>query len=798
MSINLWKNWSTVQEFRFPDGANPGGLSQLTKRQLARKFQLAGVDIAANATKKALVQLATERAATEDLRRRQARAREGVLDPVVWCRDPLDLRMPLAITSVTVDQLRKKLTGFEVPIPPLSRTKRELWALLEAHVASRSPVMESGDAAEEEVVEMSPPSFFGMAAATTETDAAARDTNELLPRVRSAENAFGPVDADAGAAAHFMANRQRLPTPFDRLREELAAAAALKRRMQEGATAYSANPPPTEDFSVLVAGSLHIRPAMEGECILTTLHEADVDSLSVDALTRQDAPLPVVLYRVASGRAHLVGELGAAYDVVADSVAVADLPASIPWTTAARTDHDTTDGPVVLIMDLQLAEQLFYGSRLGSDGAGTYFDGGPGGSGPATAISSPATAIHSAPSSVGSAAAAPKVLLDHLAGKAYEVLKTDSMSYEKLQASAVFRRVMGDDRVRILVQTAGSYYSLVSFPVVFEALRTRGELERVAANAHPVAMPNSLPGLECYRLVRDLPLMRSATILGKLFSVGWAQPEGAPGLDYMHPEVISLTTVSSPGRSVETKLGMAEALLHLEQVLVFLGGTAYSNLCAGVVRSLSTGHLSLEKFEINYVRYSIERVLHRAFLELRTLTSADYAQASAGRIDLNNTPGVAAHLATLLDSLDSAADYGVSELGALSSKFFMNMILRRADNSSSGPRRASDGVMGPPAAAASQTRRASFGVNPAVICCPYYLAGYLKVKGRNGAAMVCRSGEADCKYKHFGGLDSMTKPALHDLVSGIATAPHPVRPHHKLVQEGLLSRLSAAIDERQK
>jgi hypothetical protein len=120
-----------------------------------------------------------------------------------------------------------------------------------------------------------------------------------------------------------------------------------------------------------------------------------------------------------------------------------------------------------------------------------------------------------------------------------------------------------------------------------------------------------------------------------LLTEGWAVTHHSNGAMTYVGSVSLCTFASNPAEfstrtikkdSFGDKAFLVEVLKNLENYLVFIFGMIYDGVCKEIIESLQFGAWSLPTWDLAYTRYSMEKILFKTFLEVKSVSRASYVR----------------------------------------------------------------------------------------------------------------------------------------------------------------------------
>lgn len=144
---------------------------------------------------------------------------------------------------------------------------------------------------------------------------------------------------------------------------------------------------------------------------------------------------------------------------------------------------------------------------------------------------------------------------------------------------------------------------------------------------------NGLENTKRYNVLKRLPQLVNVKIYRLLLTEGWAVTHQSNGA-MTYAGSVSLSTFASDPSEFSTrtvkkdsfgdKVFLVEVMKNLENYLVFIFGMIYDGICKEIMESLQFGTWSQQNWDLAYIRYSMEKVLFKTFLEVKSASRDSY------------------------------------------------------------------------------------------------------------------------------------------------------------------------------
>lgn len=179
---------------------------------------------------------------------------------------------------------------------------------------------------------------------------------------------------------------------------------------------------------------------------------------------------------------------------------------------------------------------------------------------------------------------------------------------------------------------------------------------------------NGLPNTKRYNVLKRLPQLVNVKIYRLLLTEGWAVTHQSNGAMTYVGSVSLSTFASNPNEfsqrtmkkdSFGDKVFLVEVMKNLENYLVFVFGMIYDGVCKEIMESLQFGAWSLSNWDLAYTRYSMEKVLFKTFLEVKSVSRANYLKQYP-ECDICSPIDIAKFLRKRLSDLSPTVEEGTS------------------------------------------------------------------------------------------------------------------------------------------
>lgn len=319
---------------------------------------------------------------------------------------------------------------------------------------------------------------------------------------------------------------------------------------------------------------------------------------------------------------------------------------------------------------------------------------------------------------------------DDLNGKTITTIIKQNVS-ERLVRTSIIRRMCELDVLDYL--SLNSSIIDIEMHTSFKKLLAMGMQWSQSSTSSLSATPHLL-NTKQYNLIMSTTTIDS-TLYAALFTNGWA----VENMSFSYKGITLQSFLSTPFPTSDQstyKTLISRSLQNFETFLVFTCGSSYVNITKNIRESLDSNVMSRDLYDAGYCRFSIEKTLHYAFLNIKTLR-----YDAIPNHNLSNSSGIVKYLSEVLSQTITDCSTGNQE-------YYFRVELPKLSHLTSHLPRA-------PAAPAPSSPGSAFH-------CKFDFLAQIKMKTGTNKDYVCT--QQPCKFSHSS-LQGKSRKDMHMIIN---------------------------------